>query len=47
MSLTCETYRKREGFSEITGGYWMYEIIKTEDNPRGERLDIPNISKIR
>ena len=28
----CETCRKREGLSEIRGGYWVYEIGKTEDN---------------
>ena len=25
-------YRKGEGLSEIGGGYWMYEIGKTQDN---------------
>ena len=28
----CESYRKEEGLSEARGGYWMYEIGKTEDN---------------
>ena len=28
----CETSRKVEGLSEIRGGYWMYEMGKTEDN---------------
>ena len=27
-----ETYKKGEGLAEITGGYWMYEKGKTEDN---------------
>ena len=34
----CETYRKEKGLSEIRGGYWMYEIGKTEDNPDAKGL---------
>ena len=42
----CETYRNREGLSEIRGGYWMYEIGKTEDSPDAKGLAFlihPNI----
>ena len=34
----CETYGKGERLSEIRGGYWMYEIGKTEDNPDAKGL---------
>ena len=31
--VLCETYRRREGLSEIRAGYWMYESGKTNYNP--------------
>ena len=34
----CETYRKGEGLLEIRGGYWIYEIGKTEDNHNAKEL---------
>ena len=34
----CETYRKGEALLEIRGGYWIYEIDKTEDNPDAKGL---------
>ena len=33
----CETYRKGK-LSEIKGGYWLYEIGKTEYNPHAKGL---------
>ena len=38
VSGLCKTYRKGERLSEIKGGYCMYEIRKTEDNPDAKGL---------
>ena len=35
---SCEAYRKGQRLSEIWGGYWLYEISKTEDNPDAKGL---------
>ena len=35
--MACVKLTERgEGFSEVRGGYWMYETGKTEDNPDGK-----------
>ena len=43
----CETYRNGEGLSEITAGYWTYEMGKTEDNPDAKGLAFPIIQKLK
>ena len=32
----CETKRREEGLRELSGGSWMYETGKTEENPNAE-----------
>ena len=34
----CETKRRGEGLRELSGGSWMYETGKTEENPNAKRL---------
>ena len=43
----CEKYGKGKGLSESKGGYWMYEISKTEDKPRYKRLGVSKTFKIK
>ena len=44
----CETYRKGEGgLSEIRGGYWTYEIGKTENKPDAKGLAFLIYPKIK
>ena len=34
----CETKRRGEGLRELSGGSWMYETGKTEENPNAKGL---------
>ena len=37
----CATKRRGEGFRELSGGTWMYEAGKTEENPNAKGLALP------